>query len=586
MTSHRFRPVLALLLAAAAIVSAQEASQTDPAAEIAAQIEAVRGLLREGGSWAEALNRLTSLLARLLAVPETGKRIELSADVFLLRGIASAGLGDEEAALREFRSLYALGPDIARAATKNVFDPKILPLLTQAERESRGEETGYFLAVLSEPVGASVSVNGREIGAAPVLFQATGPEKVIVELSLAGYQPVREEVELRPGGTRREFALVPISLSLRVRSTPPGAKIFLDGEETGQVTEAEIVGLRPGRHTLRLKLPGYRDWETDFEASVEKPGADAETRLIPSSYDSKETWGGLESPLLKSPAFLASGPSGGFIVADASEDRLKVLDDEGRIISGPDGGTLAESGLSAVNGLAVDPNGRILVSDPENHVVFLLQPDGRLVSRWGSFGAGPGEFNTPAGLVVDDVGTVYIADTGNDRIQLRSLDGIPAGNWGGKEGGTVSFQSPRAVTVQGDRVYILDLRRVHILAKDGTLQASWEPKGEGGEALSSLTALAVDEDKCIFLADMAENRILKYDSAGEFICAWGRTGSGEGEMDRPCGLVCNLPGRVCVLENGNHRIQVFQAGIKPPDGRMAGHRLAAGQGVAVELRLR
>ncbi len=555
-----------LLLAAAGSGVAQEAVQIDPVSDIAAQIEAIRDLLREEGKWAEALNRLNPLLARLLSVPEAGKRIELSAEVFLLRGIASVGLGDEPAAFREFQSLYALGPEIARAAAKNVFDPKILPLLKRAERESLGQESGYFLAVVSDPVGAAVSVNGREIGETPVLFQATGPGTVLVEVKLAGFQPVREEAELKPGGTRREYALVPMDFSLRVRSIPTGARVLLDGEDTGKTTEAEIEGLSPGPHKIRLELPAYRPWEGVIEATKENPRVELERRLISSSYFSEEIWGGLESTLFKSPTILIPGLDGGYIVADASEGWIKVLDGEGRLVGGPDPGTMSEHGLAGINGLAVDRKGRFLVSDPENHVVFLLQPDGRLAARWGSFGSGPGELNTPAGLAVDDDESVYIADTGNDRLQIRSADGIPLATWGGQAGGPVSFQSPRAVAIRGNRIYVLDSRRIQIFDKDGTLQAAWEPKGPEGESLSGLSALTVDDDDCVFLADPGGNRVLKFDPAGEFVCAWGAPGIEAGELGVPCGLCLDGRGRICVVERENHRIQIFRVGMKQPDG--------------------
>lgn len=545
------RAAAAAVLLALAGSAAQEAAPANVVAEIAAQIEKARDLLREDGKWAEALNLLAPLLSRLLSVPEAKQRIELSAEVFLLRGIASAGLGDEPAALREFRSLYALSPEVVRAAAKNVFDQKVLPLLRRAERESRGEETGTFLAIVTDPPGATVSINGREIGEAPVLFQASGPGTVAVEVKKAGYQSVKEDMVIGPAGTRRELRLVPVSFSVLARSIPTGARILLDGVDTGKVTEAEIPDLGPGPHRLRLELPGYRGWEGVIEATSENPRAEAETRLLASAYVSEAVWGGLESTLFKSPTAISRGPGNGFVVADASDAVLKVLDDEGRLVGGADPGTIAELGLGGVSGLAVARSGRFLLSDPENHVVYLLNPNGMLSSRWGSFGSGPGEFNTPAGLAVDGEDRVYIADSGNDRVQVRSMEGIPIQTWGG-------FQNPRGVAVSGDRVYVLDARKVQVFSLAGALQSAWEPKDPEGESLTGATALAVDEDGCVFLADPKSHRILKYDPAGGLVCAWGAPGTEAGELGRPCGLCLDGKGRVFVAENENYRIQIFR----------------------------
>lgn len=548
-----------LLLASAGSLAARPAGQEDAAAEIVARIDRVRDLLREEGKWAEALNLLTPLLAQLISVPDTGRRIELSAEVFLLRGIASAGLGDEAAALREFRSLYALGPEASKPAVKNIFDPKILPLLKRIERESQGEEAGYFLAVVSDPAGAKVWINGREVGETPVLFQADGPGKVLVELRKSGYQAVREETDIKPGGTRREYPLVPVALSILARSLPPGAKILLDGEDTGRVTEAEISGLSPGPHKLRLELPAYRAWEGAVELTPERPRVEVEPRLFPSAYLWETTWGGWESTLLKSPSAICPGPGGTLVVVDASEQRIHVFDEEGRRIGGPEAGNLVELGLGGINGLAVDATGRILLSDPENHAVFLLRADGRLLARWGSYGAGPGELNTPAGLAVDEEERVYIADSGNDRIQIRTLEGIPAGTWGGESGDGVSFQSPRAIAVRGGRIYVLDLRQVHVLDKDGILQSAWEPRGPDGETLSGTAGVTVDDDGCVYVSDSGRNRIVKYDPAGEFVCTWGAAGTEAGEMDKPVALCLDVRERIVVADSGNHRLQLFRA---------------------------
>ncbi len=48
--------------------------------------------------------------------------------------------------------------------------------------------------------------------------------------------------------------------SLRVTSTPPGARIFLDQSDTGRVTPYTIPEASAGFHTIRLTLAGHSDW--------------------------------------------------------------------------------------------------------------------------------------------------------------------------------------------------------------------------------------------------------------------------------------------------------------------------------------
>ena len=49
--------------------------------------------------------------------------------------------------------------------------------------------------------------------------------------------------------------------SIRVTSTPTGARIFLDHSDTGRVTPYTIPNVSTGFHNIRLTLDGYADWE-------------------------------------------------------------------------------------------------------------------------------------------------------------------------------------------------------------------------------------------------------------------------------------------------------------------------------------
>jgi DNA-binding beta-propeller fold protein YncE len=63
--------------------------------------------------------------------------------------------------------------------------------------------------------------------------------------------------------------------------------------------------------------------------------------------------------------------------------------------------------------------------------------------------------------------------------------------------------------------------------------------GSGGEGEGQFiwpSAVAVDSDENVYVADEWLNRILIYDKDGKFLRSWGKPGSGDGELNGPAGL--------------------------------------------------
>jgi len=534
--------------------------QVDIAAEIAARIDKAREVLRDGGKFDEVLNLLAPLLPRLMMVSDAKQRVELSSEVFLLRGMALVGLGDETSARREFRSLYELGMETAKAATKNVFDPKIVSLLKQAEREKQGLSTDYTLGIVSDPPEAIIRINGREIGSTPFLFKAVRPGKVVVELDREGYRPIRDDVTIDQNETRREYTLEYIGLTIRIRSIPPGADIVLDGRETGLATNTELPGLPLGPHKIRLSFPAHRIWETKVESSPGKSLIEVEARLVASHYVPDGEWGGLESSLLKSPTVMAVAKPGVYAVADASDSKIKMIDRSGALLWSADPGAMAELGLLWIGGLIVDRAGDIIVGDPENHGLIKWNSEGKLLGRWGSFGAGAEEFNTPLGLAGDEDGRIYVADSGNHRVKILSPEGTLIKILGDPNIDPGRFNGPRAVAVVGPTIFILDAARVQKFSREGAFQSAWTPQGPDGEPVENPLGLGVDEAGCVYLTESKSSRIFKFDSEGVPICVWGKAGMESGELGEPWGILDDGTGRIFVVERGNHRIQIFAAG--------------------------
>ena len=91
----------------------------------------------------------------------------------------------------------------------------------------------------------------------------------------------------------------------------------------------------------------------------------------------------------------------------------------------------------------------------------------------------------------------------------------------------------------------------------------------GGEFMPPLYGLAVDQQGAVFVVDNGNNRVQKFDSAGNFIILWGSFGSANGSFHNPTGIACDAKGDVWVVDTNNHRVQKF-------DGKLGGYLMKFG----------
>ena len=83
-----------------------------------------------------------------------------------------------------------------------------------------------------------------------------------------------------------------------------------------------------------------------------------------------------------------------------------------------------------------------------------------------------------------------------------------------------------------------------------------------GSGLEIVRGIAVGLDETIYVADYgAEDRVHRFDRAGNHLGTLGRRGEGEGEFLRPEGLAIGEGGDLFVIDCGHHRVLRFR-----PDG--------------------
>ncbi|MEZ4519617.1 MAG: hypothetical protein R3C44_23235 [Chloroflexota bacterium] len=120
---------------------------------------------------------------------------------------------------------------------------------------------------------------------------------------------------------------------------------------------------------------------------------------------------------------------------------------------------------------------------------------------------------------MDGSGNVYVADTNNNRIQKFDSAGTFITKWGANGG-------------------------------DGT-------SGSGDGQFKGPYGVAVDGSGNVYVADLINNRIQKFDSTGTYLLQWGSNGTGNGQFDSPIGVAVDGSGNVYVADSVNNRIQKF-----------------------------
>ena len=534
---------------------------TKTLAEIVAEIELKMDdstkLISLERKYDEAIESLRPLIARAFNITDHRRQLEIATKIYYWIGMAYANKEDSLSALKEFKNMYEVNYAYAKTIVRLNPDARIVTLTDQADKEFRGLVTEYSLEITTEPKEAKIKINGKEIGLSPEIYRTTSPE-ITLEIEKDGYKPIKEGFFITGTPFKKEYTLERAGRNMEVRSSPVGARVFLDGLDTSQVTNCTLPFVSFGTHALKITKENYSDWEQEIEIKVGEGAFAVSASLTPIKYKYIHKWGSPASQIFKDVAGVAVDSQNNiYIASDGARKIQKITSDWKFDNSWGDGGKEAKV-IRSAGGIAVDKQGNIFVTDIKNHCVFKFDQAGKLKIRWGDFGAENHQFNEPLGIATDSQGNVYVVDSVNSRVKKFDNNSKLLRVWGRRGASDGDFVYPKAVAVnQKDEVFVLDRTRVQKFTANGDFISKWGKPGSTEGAFKIPLGIYIDQQGFVYIADSENNRIQKFDAAGNPITWWGSTGTGEGQLMNPVSIAVDSRGYVYVVERDNSRVQLF-----------------------------
>ncbi|MDH3353646.1 MAG: tetratricopeptide repeat protein [Chromatiales bacterium] len=253
----------------------------------------------------------------------------------------------------------------------------------------------------------------------------------------------------------------------------------------------------------------------------------------------------------------------------AQEDgSVEVLDKNGRKLATlPSKNSRGERILEQPEAIALFKE-TIYVVDSETELVAMFSRNGELKGTFGGRG-GDMQLNNPHGIAIYD-GIVYVADSGNSRIQLYGINGVfltvldineNKHNQKVAEKSKIPFQLDEPIDIELDA-----LGRIYVLDKDDSLVKIYSQSGQYINKLpNSGEPIAINiSESGIFVANIASYTINKYNFDFRLDSTFGSKGKGRAQFMSMSGLAIDGKKKVFVGDSKANSIHLFSTETGEP----------------------
>jgi DNA-binding beta-propeller fold protein YncE len=189
-------------------------------------------------------------------------------------------------------------------------------------------------------------------------------------------------------------------------------------------------------------------------------------------------------------------------------------------------------------------NARGCLTNADQHPIMLFDTQGNLVRAFGA-----GVLVWPHGIDVDPDGNVWVVDGQDNR---------PAGRRGGPPPAAIpdsELYGHQVIKFSPTGQVLMRLGRA-----GGVPMDQMAASGPRNDFFWQPNDVYVTGSGDIFVAEghgSGRNRVIKFNSRGEYLMEWGGTGDQPGQFNQPHALAMDSQGRLFVADRGNNRIQIF-----------------------------